>query len=67
MKVGDKVKILEDVASIRHRKNKNGVISRINGAYIYVIPMWTKFEIELYEQEICTFEVYENEIKKVKK
>jgi len=51
-KVGDRVRILDYLASLKHRKNKNGTITNINGGYILVRPMWCKWEVELYRNEI---------------
>lgn len=51
--IGDKVKILDrDISGLRHRKNWNGRITHINGAYILVRPMWTNREIEFYPNEL---------------
>ncbi len=53
MKVGDRVKILrKDIFPLRHRKNRNGVITHINGACILVRPTWCTWETELYPGEI---------------
>lgn len=52
-RAGDKVEILrKDIFHLKHRKNRNGIITYINGSYIYVRPMWCRWEIELYECEI---------------
>lgn len=51
-RVGDRVRIKHDIALLRHRKNKNGRIVRINGAYIDVQPMWCTWVAECYEGEI---------------
>lgn len=53
IEVGARVKILrQDIAPLRHRKNRNGVVTHINGAYILVRPMWCHWETELYAGEI---------------
>ena len=52
IKKGKKVKILSKVSGISHRKNKNGIITGVNGYYIYVRPMYCKWEVELYPCEI---------------
>jgi hypothetical protein len=53
MRVGDRVRILrKDIFHLKHRKNRNGVITNINGAYIMVRPMWCSWEIELYPNEL---------------
>jgi len=53
MKKGDKVKILrKDIFALKHRKNRNGIITKIDGQYIDVRPMWCKWIIELYPGEI---------------
>lgn len=52
-KVGDKVYIKrQDIFHLQHRKNRNGRIISIDGAYILVRPMWCKWVIELYPNEI---------------
>lgn len=52
-KVGDKVRILRmDIFHLKHRKNRNGIITEIDGEYIYVRPMWCRWTIELYRHEI---------------
>lgn len=50
--VGDRVKITSYLAALKHRQNKTGKITRINGFYIYVKPSWVAWEVELYENEI---------------
>lgn len=53
MKVGDKVLILRtDIFALRNRKNRNGIITSINGQYISVKPTWCKYKLELYPNEI---------------
>jgi len=53
MKVGDKVNILrKDIFALKHRKNRNGFITHIDGGYVYVRPTWCKWVIELYQHEI---------------
>ena len=53
MKIGDKVTILRaDISHFKHRKNRNGRITHIDGAYIDVKPMWCNWIIELYPNEI---------------
>ncbi len=51
-KVGDRVRICAPIASLVHRKNRNGVVERVNGAYIYVRPMWCWWTVELYTFEL---------------
>jgi hypothetical protein len=52
-KVGDKVHIKrKDIYHLQHRKNRNGVVTSINGYYILVRPMWCRWEVELYPTEI---------------
>ena len=52
-KKGDKITILrKDIFHLKHRKNRNGVIKKIDGEYIYVRPTWCKWIIELYRNEI---------------
>ena len=53
MKIGDRVKIRSKVFHLNHRKNKNGVVVRIDGDYIIVRPMWCRWVVELYPNEIC--------------
>lgn len=56
-KVGDKVCILrQDIFHLTHRKNRNGIITHIDGAYITVRPMWCKWLCELYPGEIKLLE-----------
>ncbi len=53
MKVGDRVRILrQDIAGLYHRKNRNGVVTHIDGACILVRPMWCTWQTELYPEEI---------------
>jgi hypothetical protein len=53
-KVGDKITILRsDIALLKNRKNRNGTITAIDGAYISVRPTYVKWEIELYPNEIA--------------
>ena len=53
MKVGDRVRILrQDIAGLYHRKNRNGVVTHIDGALILVRPMWCTWQTELYPEEI---------------
>ncbi len=53
MKIGDKVKILrKDIILLNGRKNRNGKITSIDGAYILVRPDGLKWEVECYENEI---------------
>ena len=54
MKRGDRVKILrEDIFLLRNREKPwRGVITSIDGGYIYVRPMWCKWVTELYENEV---------------
>ena len=53
MKIGDKVKILrKDIFNLKYRKNRNGIITDIDGYYIDVRPMWCSWIIELYPNEI---------------
>jgi hypothetical protein len=51
IKIGDRVKITAIIAGLKHRKNKNGVITRVNGSYYYVRPTWCKWKVELYDNE----------------
>jgi hypothetical protein len=37
---------------MKHRKNCNGVITQVDGAYICVRPMWCKWVVELYPCEL---------------
>jgi hypothetical protein len=51
--VGDRVRIKrKDIFHLAHRKNRNGVITAIDGSYHFVRPMWCRWEIELYPNEI---------------
>ena len=52
MKVGNKVRIKVPIYPLRNRKNKNGVITNIDGQYILVRPMWCNWETELYPCEL---------------
>ena len=50
---GDKVEILrKDIYHLKHRKNRNGIVVNVDGSYILVRPMWCKWEIKLYSNEI---------------
>ena len=52
-KKGNRVKILrKDIFHLKHRRNRNGTITRVDGGYIYVRPTYVKWEIELYATEI---------------
>ena len=51
-KINDRVKLLGEIAPLKHRKNRCGVITRIDGEYIYVRPMWCKWEVECYSCEL---------------
>ncbi len=51
-KIGDRVRIKAYIASLKHRKNKNGVVVDRDGAYITVRPMWCSWTIELYSNEL---------------
>jgi len=53
-KIGDKVEILngDSNALLKHRKNHNGIVTHINGSYILVRPMWCKWELEAYPNEL---------------
>lgn len=51
-RVGDRVRILEPRAVLKHRQNRNGVVTNVNGAYIMVRPMWCKWEAEFYPNEL---------------
>ena len=51
-RIGEKVYINSFVYALKHRKNKNGIVTRINGYYIYVRHMWCKWELELYPNEL---------------
>lgn len=52
-KPGARVRILrQDIFYLKHRKNRNGVITHVDGSYISVRPMWCDWEIELYPNEI---------------
>ncbi len=53
LQVGAKVSILRtDISALKHRKNRNGTITHINGAHILVRPNWCKWEISLYPNEL---------------
>ena len=54
MKVGDRVEILRtDINDLYHRTRPvYGRITHINGYYISVKPMWCRWVIELYPNEI---------------
>ena len=56
LKVGDRVEILADSFPLRHRKTKFGFVVSINGAYIDVRPMWCKWVIECYPNELRKIE-----------
>ena len=50
---GDKVGIVGNIPfHIKHRKKARGVITKIDGEYIYVRPLWCKWVVELYSCEI---------------
>lgn len=53
-KVGDKVKTKSklQVHGLTHRKNRNGVVTNINGSYILVRPFWCDWEYEAYPCEL---------------
>lgn len=49
-KKGDKVKILrKDIKGIT---SQYGTVKRQNGHYVYVVPIHSKHEIELYDTEV---------------
>jgi hypothetical protein len=54
--VGQRVEIVRaDIKLLEHRIKKGkvfGRITRIDGEYHYVKPMWCDWEIELYRSEI---------------
>jgi len=53
MKIGQRVLIKrKDIFNLKHRKNRNGVITHIDGEYILVKPMWCAWAIELYKKEV---------------
>jgi hypothetical protein len=53
VKNGDKVKILrKDIYHLKHRKNRNGTVTNVNGYLILVRPMWCNWEVELYPNEV---------------
>jgi len=53
LSINNKVKILrKDIFHLRNRKNKNGIITNVNGDYYIVRPMYCTWEIELYKNEI---------------
>lgn len=52
LKIGQKVNIKVKYAALDHRKTKNGIITNINGGYIYVRPMWCTWEAEFYDCEL---------------
>ena len=57
LRVEDRVRILRsDIYPLKHRKNRNGIITRIDGGYILVRPMWCKWVTELYPNEIRKIE-----------
>ncbi|KKM01913.1 hypothetical protein LCGC14_1789680 [marine sediment metagenome] len=52
VKVGDRVEITGNIPfSLKDRKNKNGIITNINGGYHLIRPMWCNWETELYRGE----------------
>jgi hypothetical protein len=54
IKIGSKVKILrKDIFHLQHRENRNGTVTRINGAYVTIRPTWVVWEIELLINEIA--------------
>jgi hypothetical protein len=53
IKVGSKVKILrQDIFHLRHRPNRNGIVTHVDGAYVTVRPMWLTWTIELLTNEV---------------
>jgi len=53
MKVGQKVLIKrKDIFHLKHRKNRNGIVTSIDGVYLQVKPMWCSWVIELYPHEV---------------
>jgi len=54
MKIDDRVQILrKDIRDLEHRKKPvYGRITGVNGQYVYVKPLWCRWEIELYPNEI---------------
>ena len=53
MKVNDRVKILRtDIRDLDHRTNRYGIVTAIDGEYVMVRPMWCRWVIELYPNEI---------------
>jgi len=50
--VGEKVYINSFIYALKHRKNKNGIVTNVNGWYILVKPMWCNWEVELYPCEL---------------
>jgi len=54
-KVGDRIEIIAVIWSLKHRAAKGkvyGRITHINGEYHQVRPMWCKWEVELYRNEM---------------
>ena len=53
-KVGDKVRTKNpnDIFHLKHRNNRNGIITHIDGSYIDVRPMWCTWVFEAYENEL---------------
>ncbi len=52
MRVGDRVRIKPEIFHLKHRRNRNGVVTHINGSYIMVRPMWCSWTVELYPNEL---------------
>jgi hypothetical protein len=53
-KVGDRVRT-KNPNQIFHlilRKNRNAIIIHIDGSYITIRPMWSKWTAEVYDNEI---------------
>ena len=52
-KVGQKVGIVGNIPfPLKHRKKTRGIVTKKDGDYIYVRPLWCKWEVELYACEL---------------
>lgn len=40
---GDRVLIRTPIAPLKHRKQQIGIVTRRDGSYVYVQPLWCKY------------------------
>lgn len=55
IKKGDRVEIITGISGLLHRKRQTGIVTKRNGAYLYVRPHWCKWETECYDVELVKY------------